>query len=231
MLLHECFAGGFVINLPERTDRRREVERELARAGLPAGWAEFYPAVRPAAAGDFPSVGARGCFLSHLGALRLALARGWANVLVMEDDLAIDPALAADAAPVAAALGGGGWDFAYLGHLLPAAPGGATFRPHTGPIVNAHFFAVSGRCLPALVGFLDTVLSRPAGHPDGGPMHVDGAYSTFRAQHPEVVTLVAARSLGGQRSSRSDITPSWIDRWSWLQGPAAAARRVKRWLR
>ena len=121
----------------------------------------------------------------------------------------------------------GDWDFLYLGHGLPPASGGR-FRPHVGPIMTAHFLAVNGRCLPALIGFLETVLSRPPGHPDGGPMHVDGAYSTFRSQHPQVTTLVAVNSLGHQRSSRSDITPHWSERQPslrWLAGVARAVRR------
>ena len=59
----------FVINLPYRTDRRSEMQRELSRIG----WnAQFFPAIRPASAGSFSSIGAHGCFLSHLAVLKAA---------------------------------------------------------------------------------------------------------------------------------------------------------------
>jgi hypothetical protein len=36
-------------------------------------------------------------------------------------------------------------------------------------------------------------------------MHVDGAYSTFREQNPEIITCLAMPSWGFQRPSPSDI--------------------------
>ena len=59
-------------------------------------------------------------------------------------------------------------------------------------------------------------------------MHVDGAYSMFRARRPDVVTLISSPSLGGQRSSRSDITANrWYDRQPLLRGLAGLARKGK----
>ena len=80
--------------------------------------------------------------------------------------------------------------------------------------------------LPRLVDFLETVLRRPPGHPDGGPMHVDGAYCTFRNQNPEVITLVAHPNLGWQRRSRGDITPRWFDRVPVLRTLIDLARAI-----
>ena len=61
-------------------------------------------------------------------------------------------------------------------------------------------------------------------------MHVDGAYSMFRMRRPDVRTLMASPSLGGQRSSRSDIaTNQWYDRTPILRGLARIARRGKNW--
>src|SRR4051794_38102594 len=100
MRLHEYFARGYVINLRERTDRRREIERELARLALPSGWAEFLAAERPDSAAGFPSAGVRGCFLSHLAVLKDAHARGLPNVLVMEDDLTLSPQLTGAPNPI-----------------------------------------------------------------------------------------------------------------------------------
>jgi GR25 family glycosyltransferase involved in LPS biosynthesis len=74
----------FVINLEHRTDRRRAMEKELSKIG----WnAEFFPAIRPAEAADFPSIGARGCFLSHLAVLRRASETEARRLILVEDDV------------------------------------------------------------------------------------------------------------------------------------------------
>jgi hypothetical protein len=47
-------------------------------------------------------------------------------------------------------------------------------------------------------------------------------------QHPDVVTLMATPSLGGQRSSRSDIFPNkWYDRLPLTRQIAGLARGIK----
>jgi len=73
-----------VINLADRKDRYREISQQLELIGTPfaAGKVEVFPAVRVADAAGFPSPGVRGCFLSHLGVLQDARARGVASVLV-----------------------------------------------------------------------------------------------------------------------------------------------------
>ncbi|WP_367026704.1 glycosyltransferase family 25 protein [Methylococcus sp. ANG] len=237
MPLMDYFDCCYVINLPERRDRRREMEKELERAGMPpeSGRVEFFPAIRPESAGPFPSIGAHGCFMSHLGILREARGQGLRNVLILEDDLTFAAQFPAVEEKLLGELRETRWDFAFFGHVLELPEAGldsAHLEPYAGPIVTAHFYAVNGPVIERLLAFLDTLLQRPPGHPDGGPMHVDGAYSTFRQQNPDVVTLVAVPSLGWQRSSRSDIYPNrWYDRWPLVRDLVALARRGKVWLR
>lgn len=69
-------AGTFYINLDARTDRRQEVEGELARIGISG---ERFPAFKT-------SPGIIGCGQSHSGVVKEARARGYKNVLVLEDD-------------------------------------------------------------------------------------------------------------------------------------------------
>jgi hypothetical protein len=78
-----------------------------------------------------------------------------------------------------------------------------------------------------LVSFMEAMLQRPAGSPNYGPMHVDGAYTVFRQQNPHHGTMAAFPPLGRQRSSRSDITPSGIilDRWRATQKVSGLLRR------
>jgi glycosyl transferase family 25 len=232
--LLEYFDRAFVINLPERTDRRRGLEAELLRAGLadPAK-VEFFSACKVSELGGFPSLGARGCFLSHLSVLQRAQREGLQRVLVMEDDLAIAPQFVGAEAQLVERLQHNDWALAYFGHLdaqfepNPPSPIGA-FR---GPLTAAHFYGVRGEYIGQLVQFLEGVLSRPPGDPRGGVMHVDGAFHTFRLQHPEALTLVTYPNLGTQRSSRSDVTPKWHDRLPFLRSAATAYRWAKRRVR
>jgi hypothetical protein len=228
----DYFARAYVINLPERTDRRQWMQTMLTSRGLPEqpGRVEFFPAIRPRSAGAFPSIGALGCYLSHLGVLRQALADGLPNVLVMEDDLEISPTLATDAGPVLDVLRSESWGMTYFGHALTTEPEPKSNRPlrfFDESVLLAHFYAVNGPVLAPLIDFLETVKERPGGHPEGGPMHVDGAFITFRQQHPEVKTLVAWPNLGWQGRSRSDISPRWFDRFPLTRGLGRLARSVK----
>src|SRR5690242_16568405 len=111
----------FVINLADRTDRRAEMERELASIG----WrAEFFPAIRPPDAGAFPSVGARGCFLSHLGVLKQASQAGTKRLTILEDDLSFVDDFPQFWSTAIAALRGRDWSIFYPGHVLSDLPPG-----------------------------------------------------------------------------------------------------------
>ena len=82
--------------------------------------------------------------------------------------------------------------------------------------------------LDTLITHLQACLTRPPGHPEGGPMHFDGALTLLRQAQPGLVTWRASRSLAGQRSSRSDIIgPSWLDRLP-LAGVMRAAKNSLR---
>lgn len=231
MKIFDAFQRIYIINLPSRPDRRRAVLGDLARAGISADDPRLrvFPGVRPDDAGVFPSRGAHGCYMSHLGILREALAEGLDNVLILEDDLALEPAARDPQPQLVERLREGNWDFAYPGHVEGGGDPAArpAWQTTQKPLVCAHFYGVNRRALPALVGYLEDCMERPAGHPDGGPMHVDGAFSMFRKRNPEVVTLICMPSLGGQRSSRSDIYPNqWYDRLPGFQQAAGLARSL-----
>jgi glycosyl transferase, family 25 len=223
-----------VINLISRPDRRRAIARELTQHGMPwqSGKVEVFDAVRPDEAAGFASPGTHGCFLSHLGLLKRARHDGHSRVLVMEDDLQLSKRFGALEEPIVDALSAadraGGWDIVYLGHLidppLPRAELPMLVRYHAEPILQAHLVGFNESILDRLITFLEGLLQRPPGHPDGGPMHYDGALNFFRARNADVRTLVANPVLGWQRSSRSDISPKWFDRGPVLGGAVAFAR-------
>ncbi|TCD48557.1 glycosyltransferase family 25 protein [Chlorobium sp. N1] len=220
-----------VVNLPERTDRKKETLEEFRRAGwqVPDGSDVFFPAVRPETSDGFPSKGAKGCFLSHLEILKQARAERLGAILLLEDDIAFARNVEAAGRNIMERLEGKNWDFLYFGHEHPDS---AKHRPGlettTDPLRLTHFYAVNSSCMDRFIDFLETVLQRPAGHPDGGPMHYDGAISTFREQNPDIITYISWPTLGFQRSSRTDLLePSVWDRWKVLAPITAMARKLK----
>ncbi|MDG3004080.1 glycosyltransferase family 25 protein [Paludisphaera mucosa] len=235
MSLLESFSRAYVINLPQRADRRRETRAMFDRVGL-TDWerrVEFFPGIRPETTEGFPSLGVRGCFLSHLGVLKRAAEVCTDSVLIMEDDLEIDPDFVRRGDALAAILAREDWGFAYFGHILTGLPEdpGVPLQPYRGAVQTAHFVAIRREVVLRLVDHLEAILGRPTGHPDGGPMHVDGAYSIFRDKNPDVSTLVAVPNLGTQRNSSSDISTRWFDKVPGLHSMAQGARRVRRRLR
>jgi glycosyl transferase family 25 len=215
----------FIINLPDRSDRRLEMMRELKRVGWTA---EFFPAIRPDGPGNFPSVGARGCFLSHLALLKLAMSRQLPSVAILEDDLNFCDEFSRRWASAALALAQQDWAIFYAGHILAEQAEGVVALTPVTPVQCAHFMLINGWALPILIAGLETILSRDAGDPNGGPMHVDGAYSTLRAQNKDLRTLAYFPTMGYQRSSRSDIYEQWFDEIGILRPFVSAARKIKR---
>ena len=193
-----------VINVASRRDRRREMQRQLSMVN----WrADFYDAIRPNEAGGFPSIGARGCFLSHLSVLRQAQDDKVDVLMVLEDDLSfnkdfldrwkrVEPDLLRRAASPCVI---------YLGHYLDLQGDGLVQLSPETTVRCSHFMVFTSPALRLITRELEQILARSAGHADGGPMHVDGAYSTIRARHPRLKTFAHTPALGFQRSSRTDI--------------------------
>jgi len=221
-----CFDRIIVLNLATRPDRRAEMARELKSVG----WLEddiiWYPAIDPREALGFRNAGYRGCYLSHLAALNLARNAGCRAVLMLEDDATFRP----DFLSAVKALDEADWGIAYLGHVEQTPPGPSPFVewPPSASVLLTHCYVVRGELLSSLCAYLESMLLRPAGSPDGGPMSPDGALSWFRNAHPEIRTLLASPSVAGQRSSRSDLSTRLWDRVPGLGYAAEVYRARKR---
>lgn len=225
------FEKVFVINLPNRTDRRRETETELLKVG--GFGVVFFPAIRPPDAGKFRSVGEYGCFMSHLTLLKGCIGRK--SVLVMEDDVRFaadftERSQMVDELP-------DDWDIFYAGHFQTRGSEHAWSRrglvevDSTSELIATHCYAVNGPAIPKLIQGYEAILSREPGHPDGGPMPIDGAMNTIRRQL-RLRAFAAVPPLADQRSSRTDIgEKSWFDHMPLLNGAVHMARRVKNSLR
>jgi len=230
----------YVLNLPERADRRREIEAQLRRFGLSlhAEPVRLFRAVRPDVAGPFPSVGAHGCFMSHLGMLQEAVRDGLGSVLILEDDLDFVAEAEARLPTLLQSLEMHDWSLFYGGYELPDGPVLRSEEPPasglrkvhpTTSVRLCHFIALRGAAIVEAARYLEALAGRPPGDPAGGPMHVDGAYTWLRATHPDLGTWIAVPQMGYQRSSRTDIHPlRWYDRWPLVRDLAQATRRLLR---
>jgi len=220
----------FIINLASRADRRVEMNEQLARIRQPlrAGHIEFFEAVRPDHAGGFPSIGARGCFESHLSVLQTAQSLGLRRVLILEDDLNFAPDFLDEQAYVAAALNQEDWGMFYGGYRIRQALPSDDILAEllAGAWVEcSHFVGFQGEAIGQAAQWLAQLAQRQPGDPAGGPMHVDGAYTWLRRTHPEMRTLMAVEQLGYQRASRTDIHElPWYDKVAGVRNVVATLR-------
>src|ERR1044071_3519219 len=93
--INEAFPHKFCINLDRRPERWEQMRSKFKRCGV-EGVQRFaaidgQQAIVPAGWTDSP--GAYGCLRSHLEIIEEARRCGWPNVLIFEDDAALDPEL------------------------------------------------------------------------------------------------------------------------------------------
>lgn len=213
-MLFDRFDSLRIISLPYRKDRRKEMTRELRKVGrLDDQKVSFFDAIRPADKGDFPSIGARGCYLSHMAVLEEA-AREAKSVLILEDDVNFLPALNSYELPEK-------WEIFYGGYVAsdPASL-------ETSDIIGAHFMGFTAKMAGKVAAYLRMIME------DDDPqrcLFVDGTYVWFRRAHPEVVTVFSEEQLGYQRPSRTDLHElRFFDRMPGVRALAGMVRTLKR---
>jgi glycosyl transferase family 25 len=227
----EYFDRAYIINLADRTDRRRETEHEFQRVGIkiPSEKVRFYTATRPTEKGGFSTAGMRGCFTSHRNVLELASRDLVRNLLVFEDDVGFKHVTSVVEDKLLAQLDQENWDLVFFGYLNDANPEGAgPLVRWSAEVLGTHFYGVNGRLIKTMVKYMCECESRPPGHPDGGPMSPDGAYNHIRHMRPDIRVLLASPNLAYQRSSRTDVHPAPLfDRAVWLRPIMRGARFLK----
>lgn len=200
-----------IVNLPERTDRRREMIRQLRKVGLADDpRVAFFPAIRPADKGNFSSIGAYGVYQSQRAILREAAEKN-ASVLILEDDCDFTAATAGYATDAP-------WDIFYGGYYA-ADPANLA----TSNIIGAHMMGFSAEAARRISAY-EATLGPGVEHPP-----IDGFYVWFRRDYPEVATVFAVPPIGNQRASRSDIAAGKIfDRIPLVRDLVEMLRRVRR---
>ena len=207
-----------IIHMPNRVDRMVALKPQLARIGISIDDPKVHipHAPTPADPFGFPSKGVHGNFLSHLDILTRALNENRKNVLILEDD-AIFRSLFSNrefqqrficqASKIA-------WDFCFIGHSVnvPSSACEPNLVQCNAPFKWSHCYLVNGAVLPRLVNYLNKVLHRQAGHPDGGKMYIDGALSMFRTLNPDCVCLISKPCISIQAGSPSGLGGGrWYD--------------------
>jgi glycosyl transferase, family 25 len=232
MDLRDYFSRISIIHLPERTDRFKSITTELRGLGLLPGDARVSipPAPRPADANGFPSRGVYGNFLSHLGILKSALDEGLETVWVLEDDAIFSRCLLRSEGKIASYLKEHQWDLCYFGHSadLSEQKTGFVRLPAEKGFRWAHCYAAHARVLPRLVSYLQRAVNLPAGHPEGGKLYIDGAFTLFRRFNPDVVALAANPALSIQKGCPSSLAGGhWYDRVAAVAPFVSLARRSR----
>jgi hypothetical protein len=231
--INTFFGQVYVINLKSRADRRAEMNEQLRHIGLSFDSPNvlIYETMKPSDPAGFPSVGVRGCFMSHLAVLREARNKGVKSVLILEDDLNFCENFSARFSTAATWLEGFDWGMFYGSYFLARPPEyseAPCIQIDPGELVGTTaFLAVNGNHFEALIDYLEAMLGRPPGDAQGGPMHIDGAYCWFRHAHPDVLSFLANGPLGFQRSSKTDVHAlRWYDRTPWT---ALIVSQLRRW--
>ena len=216
----------FVINLPERVDRRSRMDKVLASIGLSFDQENvfLFPAVRVSDAAGFPSPGVRGCFLSHKTVLEQAREAGYKKVLILEDDVefARNTLTLLETLPTLANAGDLPNDFFYFGFEDPlnkakfvgAKTQKLQLEEIPGRVVCAHAYTVSCDIYDDLINHLDECLEGEPGDLERGPMDVDGAYNAFRRRYPHRKATVVQPQVAWQRVTHSDLHAR-----TWHQAP------------
>lgn len=223
-----------IVHLPDRTDRYWRLARELAGLGIAMtdSRVRIPHAPRPEGANGFTDRGVHGNFLSHLDILKRASSDGLAAAWVLEDDAIFRTRLLDldNQTRIVSQLSTDSWDLCYLGHPISKL---MTNRP-TGLIACelvfkwSHCYLVSKKFLPELVLYLEQVLQRPEGHPQGGRMYFDGALSHIRLMRPEIRTLVYNPALSVQAGSLSNLGQNrWYDGLTHFHRLAGHARDAR----
>lgn len=228
----EFFARVQIINLHSRKDRRQETELEFKRYGFPINTKKvgFFDAICPTSPEGFSHSGVRGCFLSHKKIVEEAEKHGLQNILILEDDICFSKDILKYGAVAIEGLKKIDWDIAYFGHNLGHKSSEIAWREVNEPILLAHFYAINGKILKDFSQFLKRILERPPGHPDGGPMHYDGALNTFRQHNPNIKAYYISHNLGYQRPSKTDLHEgSFLDQYKFLNPMVSFLRTTKRY--
>lgn len=214
------WASPFLINMETRADRLRESLTDLSWAcGRSIEVETDIQLVRPQAfveSAGFASPAFRSCLHAHLDSAKRGLEQRVQRLLVLEDDLHFDHRWSEFAPALIAQLDELDWDIVNLGYLegkdAPAPGPIFGLERFDGEVIGSQAYVVNGPFLPKWIQHLEAIVAGVPGDRVRGPMGPDAALNTMTWAEPDTRRYLANPSLIGQRPSRSDISPRFLDR-------------------
>lgn len=207
----EYFDRVGIINLPSRPDRLASIRNELRLIGFDPDSDQITVPFAPQPDDDhgFKSKGVYGNFLSHLTIIKTARDEGLKRVLILEDDAIFSRRIRTvdyQNALIESAESTG-WGMWFIGHYLrsAAAPPNVGVVVTTEPFKWAHCYAVNHSAMDDLIDYLEATIERPEGHPEGGKMYIDGAFSLFRAKYKTHKNLICIPAMSIQKGNQSNL--------------------------
>lgn len=247
-LLETVFDQIYIINLINREDRRAEIKVQLKNIGLNyrESAIQFFSAVKPETAEDWPTKGTKGCFMSHMNILKNAKLNGYKKILIFEDDLNFSQNFKIHLPNIIQQLNTKSWDLFYGGYRMIGKKDLSPQSKFTTQILSqsdlieietnqtiqcTHFVGFNEHAINALPDYLEAIFNRPSGDQKGGHMSIDGAYNWYRKEHPDRKTLISIPPIGYQRSSRSDVHRlPWFDKAPVINNLTSTLRKLKQQL-
>ena len=186
--LSDYFQQIYIINLPARKDRRDEMQEQLSIIGLSLNHPKvtLFEAVRPSEAGEFDSIGIRGCYMSHLSVLIDAKSKKLSRILIIEDDLNFSNNFSKEIDKALSELTCHNWSLFYGSYVIKEPISVDTNKlTHeilpTDVLMTSPFMGFQGTIINDMIDYLELLLTRKNGDLRGSPMHVDGAYFCLEA--------------------------------------------------
>lgn len=197
----DSFSRIVCINLDDRPDRWSQIQDEIS-PHLGAVQIERFSAIKIEFAEKSSQNGLAGCLLSHRGAIEQAYNEGLESVLVLEDDVRLDPDFEQHAQQAIASLQATAWDIFYLG-FTPKAPllpvGDGLVRTYGG--LTTHAIAYHRRAIPKILQRLPDASGMLRFH--SRYKSIDRFYWQHLAQ--ELKCFASRPPLAFQRDDFSDI--------------------------
>lgn len=194
---------------------------ELRRVGVHGE--TYFEAVQPDDAGEFGTAEIKGRFLGHLALLKRAAGANVSGLVILEDVVTFADDASWRSSQIMRRINqeAPDWGMFYGAYLGLPVGGGDIYEAvnHQMPVWPASLVCFSGHVIPEIAAYLDRMLDRPRGDPDGYSMDIDAAYAWFRRTHPECLTFVATPALAKRRSESGN----------WFKG-APLVRRIMRGL-
>ena len=233
------FASLALINMANRPERLQESLSELgAVAGREVQAGVDVHLIRPKQfddAGGFTNPAFRSNLDAHLQAARWAKETGADRVLVLEDDVSFGSDWLRHGPRLLTELAGREWHMANIGYLdvwneaaQAGADSAAGWVRFTGRVNGAHAYLINHTGYDRWNEHLEVIATGTTGDDLRGPMSSDGAMNTFSWVDADVIRLLAVPNMVGTRPTKSDITPSQVDRFPVI---GDAAERLRAWRR